>query len=181
MLRMLNLEFRSIRPPENSPPPLVCILKKLRIQRPRHPETGIRRIRPPENSPPPLVCILKKLRAELPNTLKKWIRVAVQTILRDCDIPRSRYSTIFHACDCGRSRWSVALWWLIAIAILHAISSSRLPAMVCVGIAMSYARDGDMMNCHTIATTAINPNICKALFLRLDINEGLCVLLIGRS
>ena len=70
----------------------------------------------------------------------------IPAILDDCDDPLD--------CD-GR----------IAIAILHAFSPSRLRAISCVWIATSYARDDDIINRHTITTTAINPNICKALYV----------------
>ena len=71
-------------------------------------------------------------------------RFPIPAILDDCDDPLD--------CD-GR----------IAIAILHAFSSSRLRAISCAWIATSYARDDDIINRRTITTTAINPNICKAL------------------
>ena len=76
-------------------------------------------------------------------------RFPIPAILDDCDDPLD--------CD-GR----------IAIAILHAFSSSRLRAIFCAWIATSYARDDDIINRHTITTTAINPNICKALWLVLN-------------
>ena len=51
----------------------------------------------------------------------------------------------------------------IAIAILHAFSSSHLRAISCAWIAVSYPRDHDIIIRRTSTTTAINPNICKAL------------------
>ena len=71
-------------------------------------------------------------------------RFPIPAILDDCDDPLD--------CD-GR----------IAIAILHAFSSSRLRAISCAWIATSYVRDDDIINRHTITTAAIDPNICKAL------------------
>ena len=81
-------------------------------------------------------------------------RFPIPAVLDDCDDPLD--------CD-GR----------IAIAILHAFSSSRLCAISCAWIATSYARDDDIINRRTITTTAINPNICKALVVRRRVGEYL--------